>query len=70
MWGRNVLFTAVQSEDSLHIKASQGDLAGVKQLLDTGIDVNQTDEQGCTALHWAADRGADQACLRHTVPHC
>lgn len=45
--------------DSLHIRASEGDLAGVEQLLSTGVFIDQRDDQGCTALHWAADRGAD-----------
>lgn len=50
----------MQSTDSLHIKASEGDVAGVEQMLGTGVIVDQTDGQGCTALHWAADRGRDQ----------
>ncbi|KAL0053004.1 hypothetical protein WJX82_011350 [Trebouxia sp. C0006] len=48
------------ASDSLHIRASEGDVAGVQKLLKSGIAVDQRDEQGCTALHWAADRGAEQ----------
>jgi len=29
-------------------------------LLKSGTAVDQRDNQGCTALHWAADRGAEQ----------
>lgn len=50
----------MQASDSLHIRASEGDVAGVQQLLKSGIAVDQRDNQGCTALHWAADRGAEQ----------
>ncbi len=52
----------MQASDSLHIRASEGDVAGVKKLLKSGIAVDQRDDQGCTALHWAADRGAEQVC--------
>lgn len=50
----------MQASDSLHIRASEGDLAGVQKLLKSGTAVDQRDDQGCTALHWAADRGAEQ----------
>ena len=50
----------MQASDSLHIRASEGDVAGVQKLLKSGIAVDQRDDQGCTALHWAADRGAEQ----------
>ncbi|KAL0037393.1 hypothetical protein WJX79_005832 [Trebouxia sp. C0005] len=48
------------ASDSLHIRASEGDVAGVRKLLTSGVAVDQRDDQGCTALHWAADRGAEQ----------
>lgn len=50
----------MQASDSLHIRASEGDVAGVRKLLTSGVAVDQRDDQGCTALHWAADRGAEQ----------
>lgn len=37
--------------------ASRGDLAGVRQLLREGADVNAAQGDGMTALHWAAMRG-------------
>lgn len=50
----------LQPEGSLHIKASVDDVLGVEQMLKTGAQVNQRDDQGCTPLHWAADRGSQQ----------
>lgn len=32
-------------------------MGGVKKLLGQGVDVNGRDGEGCSALHWAADRG-------------
>jgi len=40
--------------DSIHVSAINGDLAGVKALLDAGADVNARTEIGWTALHFAA----------------
>ena len=37
--------------------ASRGDTETVRQLLRDGADVNETQGDGMTALHWAADRG-------------
>jgi ankyrin repeat protein len=37
--------------------AGQADLAGLTAALNSGINVNSQDEQGCSALHFAADRG-------------
>jgi ankyrin repeat protein len=34
-----------------------GDLAKAKELLQSGDDINQQDEQGWTALNWAAGKG-------------
>ncbi|EIE26863.1 hypothetical protein COCSUDRAFT_83589 [Coccomyxa subellipsoidea C-169] len=36
----------------------EGDVAAVSFLLDNGADVDSRDAEGCTALHWAADRGS------------
>jgi ankyrin repeat protein len=47
----------MQAPDSLHIRASEGDELAAAELLGSGADVNAVDGQGCTALHWAADRG-------------
>uniref|UniRef100_A0A7S3QZJ8 ACB domain-containing protein n=1 Tax=Dunaliella tertiolecta TaxID=3047 RepID=A0A7S3QZJ8_DUNTE len=43
--------------NQLHALAGAGDVQGVQALLDAGTDVDQRDDQGCTALHFAADRG-------------
>jgi ankyrin repeat protein len=45
---------------SLHLLASEGDVPAVTFLLDNGADVDSRDAEGCTALHWAADRGSLQ----------
>ena len=42
-------------------------MAGVRQLLDTGAPVDQRDGQGCTALHWAADRGAENVWMQDMI---
>lgn len=42
------------SEDELLTAASDGDLKGVQSLLASGSDPNVTDEEGWTALMWAA----------------
>ncbi|KAL3160023.1 hypothetical protein ABBQ38_010409 [Trebouxia sp. C0009 RCD-2024] len=51
---------AAVPEGSLHIRASVDDASGVEQMLKTGAQVDQRDDQGCTPLHWAADRGSQQ----------
>ncbi|KAK9823435.1 hypothetical protein WJX72_002723 [[Myrmecia] bisecta] len=43
--------------ESLHMRANEGDLAGVGSCLASGADIDGRDQEGCTALHWAADRG-------------
>ena len=53
----------VQTANRLHLAASEGDAATVSALLDAGQDVNARDEDGCTALHWAADRGCTEVGL-------
>lgn len=50
----------MQPDGSLHIRASLDDVSGVERMLKTGAQVNQRDDQGCTPLHWAADRGSQQ----------
>jgi len=44
-------------QKTLLFLVAEGDLAGVKKLLKGGADVSQTDEEGLTPLHFAADRG-------------
>lgn len=41
----------------LLVATTRGDLEKVKELLDGGMDVFDQDSDGCTVLHWAADRG-------------
>lgn len=48
---------AIQEGNALHVQASRGDTAALASTLQSGQDVNARDAQGCTALHWAADRG-------------
>ncbi|CAE8617245.1 unnamed protein product, partial [Polarella glacialis] len=40
--------------------AGRGDLAGVRQLLDSGMDTNIQDDLGLTALHCAAKKGHEE----------
>lgn len=44
----------------LHIAASAGDLRTVELLLRAGVDVDQTGDMGCTALHHAKLKGHDE----------
>ncbi len=47
-----------QGDNSLLIRASQnGDLNEVMELLKSGIDVNDKDDDGVTALMYATDNG-------------
>lgn len=41
----------------LHEVVKAGDLEQIKKLLDSGVDVNEGDEQGWTPLNWAAGKG-------------
>lgn len=45
--------------ETLHHFAGQGNLQRVKQMLGGSQGVNSRDEEGCTPLHWACDRGAE-----------
>jgi ankyrin repeat protein len=45
------------SEFELIAAVKNGNAVGVKALLESGADVNQQDEQGWTALNWAAGKG-------------
>lgn len=64
---RQVCVYGLQPVGSLHIKASMDDVPGVEQMLNTGAQVNQRDDQGCTPLHWAADRGSQQVAICCTM---
>jgi len=59
------LFVYMQPLGSLHLLASENDVPVLTFLLDNGADSNQRDEEGCTALHWAADRGSMQVVILH-----
>ncbi len=54
------------SDSQLFEAVKAGKSAEVEQLLASGADVNQQDEQGWTPLNWAAGRG-DLACVRLLV---
>ena len=47
----------LQEVGSLHTLASEGAPEPLRRCLAAGADVNGRDAEGCTALHWAADRG-------------
>jgi ankyrin repeat protein len=52
----------LQPLGSLHLLASENDVPALTFLLENGADIDQRDSEGCTALHWAADRGAMEVC--------
>ena len=45
------------SDSQLIDAVKTGELARVEELLNSGSDIHQQDEQGWTPLHWAAGRG-------------
>ena len=49
--------TAKAPDISIHKFAFNGNIAVVKQLLADGVNVNAKEENGGTALHWAAQEG-------------
>lgn len=51
----------VQGERTLHELAGEGDVEGLRRMLQQGTPVDARDDAGCTALHFAADRGAVEA---------
>jgi len=57
-----LLSTAVLNVDAAPVTpiadaAERGDLESVRQLLQSGVDVNDSHADGMTALHWAAENG-------------
>ena len=55
--------SAISFAATLPQAAQQGDTAEVRRLLSASTDVNQTDAEGATALHWAV-RADDDALVR------
>ena len=53
-----LLLTEANALESLVTDAAEnGDIALIKQLLKEGVEVNEPQGDGMTALHWAAERG-------------
>lgn len=55
-----LLVGAVPFEAPVADAAQRGDLDAVRQLLQSGADVNEAHADGMSALHWAAERGDHQ----------
>ena len=51
------LVLATENDSRLADAAGQGDRAAVRSLLKQGADVNASEPDGMTALHWAASHG-------------
>ena len=48
------------AELSIHTATKRGDLRAIQQHLDAGVDVNQLDDSGATALDYAAKRETEE----------
>ncbi|MEM7415713.1 MAG: ankyrin repeat domain-containing protein [Gemmatimonadota bacterium] len=55
-----LLVGAVPLDAPVADAAERGDLEAVRQLLQSGADVNEAHADGMSALHWAAERGDQQ----------
>jgi ankyrin repeat protein len=53
-----ITISAAQAQDRLIDAIKANDVAAVRALLDTRVDVNAVQPDATTALHWAADRDA------------
>jgi ankyrin repeat protein len=52
-------YTDSNGDHLLHIAAQRGDLRTVELLVKAGLDIDQTGDMGCTALHYAKLNGKD-----------
>ncbi len=52
-------YTDSNGDHLLQIAVQRGDLPTVELLVSAGVDVNQTGDMGCTALHYAKLKGHD-----------
>src|SRR5690349_1389440 len=53
---------------SLTVAAEQGNRSAVESLIRQGVNVNQADGDGVTALHWAANH-SDLALVKELLAH-
>jgi len=53
----SIFMHSVSAQSEIADAAQQGDTAAIISLLDSGTDLNATQSDGATALHWAAYRG-------------